>query len=290
MDPDNGLMIDKSHPSPNYNQRISCLILHYTACDLETSLKVLADSNAKNRVSAHYLVPESAIDEKRKVYQLVEDSKRAWHAGISSWQDRENLNDTSIGIEIVNLGYKDDDGKRKYYPFEDYQIESVIQLAKRIVKDYSIQPTGVTGHADIAPGRKFDPGPLFPWKKLYDQGIGAWPDKSDVEAIEKQISIDPGFDYKWIQDNLRVYGYKIETTGELDKQTKGVIIAFQMHFQPDNYLGIPNIETISILEALIKKYYPHSQRPYPHRIELEAEPAIEKQSVSSSPRTVSYFS
>lgn len=276
MDSDNGLIIDKSHSSPNYNQRISCLIVHYTACDLETSLKVLTDPNTKNPVSAHYLVPESAMDEKRKVYQLIEDSERAWHAGVSDWKEKKNLNDTSIGIEIVNLGYKEEKGKRIFYPFSHYQIESVIQLAKRIVKDYGIQPTGVTGHADIAPGRKSDPGPLFPWKRLYEHGIGAWPDDSKVEEIEKYISINQGIDYKWMQDNLRAYGYKIESTGKLDQQTKDVISAFQMHFQPDNYSGVPDIKTISILAALIEKYYPHSQQPYPRRIELEAEPAIEK--------------
>lgn len=244
----NDLIIDGSHPSPNFNQRIFNLVLHYTALDLETSLKVLTDP--KREVSAHYLIPETDIDGQRKIFQLVQDKERAWHAGVSNWKNRSGLNDTSIGIEIVNLGYTDKDGKRTWYPFTDYQIESVIEISKIIIERYQIQATNIIGHSDIAPRRKLDPGPLFPWKKLYKNGIGAWYD-------EKSLEIQPNakIDIQRLQKNLRTFGYAINITGKFDQQTRTVVQAFQMHFRPNNYSGNLDAETIAILENLIKKYF-----------------------------------
>jgi len=224
------------------------LVLHYTALNFETSLKVLTDP--KREVSAHYLIPETDIDGQRKIFQLVQEKERAWHAGVSNWKNRSGLNDTSIGIEIVNLGYTDKDGKRTWYPFTDYQIESVIEISKIIIERYQIQATNIIGHSDIAPGRKLDPGPLFPWKKLYENDIGAWYD-------EKSLEIKPNakIDLQKLQKNLRTFGYAINITGKLDQQTRTVVQAFQMHFRPNNYSGDPDAETIAILENLIKKYF-----------------------------------
>jgi N-acetylmuramoyl-L-alanine amidase len=245
------LIIDKTHPSPNYNQRIFSLVLHYTAANLDTSLQILTDP--KKQVSAHYLVPDTSIDKERKVFQLVNEQERAWHAGISTWRKRTNINDTSVGIEIVNLGYKDEAGKRIWYPFSEYQIESVIMLAKGIISRYEIDPTYVIGHSDIAPGRKVDPGPLFPWKKLYDHGIGAW---FDEQAVKKALDCHSNeVDIKKLQENLATYGYGIEVTGKLDEKTTTVLQSFQMHFRPSDYSGKADAETFAILENLIKKYF-----------------------------------
>ncbi len=241
------LIVDKNHPSPNFNQRISALVLHYTALNFEKSLRVLTDP--KTQVSAHYLVPEKAFDKERKVFQLVKEIERAWHAGISQWQGKVNLNDTSIGIEIVNLGYQDNEDGRIWYPFSDYQIETIIELSKTIIARYQIHPTCVVGHSDIAPGRKVDPGPLFPWKKLYENGIGAWFDEKKLPTAQN-IEID----IRKLQENLQTYGYAIEVTGNLDIQTHTVLQAFQMHFRSNNYSGNPDAETIAILESLIQKY------------------------------------
>ncbi|MDQ8039170.1 MAG: N-acetylmuramoyl-L-alanine amidase [Rickettsiella sp.] len=250
------LIIDQTHPSPNYNQRVFFLVLHYTAEDLDKSLKTLTDGTSKNPVSAHYLIPETNINKERRIFQLVKESERAWHAGISTWQNRTNLNDTSIGVEIVNLGYKDEEGIRKWYPFTNYQIESVIELAKIIVERYQIFPTRFIGHSDIAPGRKVDPGPLFPWEKLYANGIGAW---FDQKAVKKEMENHTNIlDIKQLQTNLLKYGYGIQITGELDKQTTTILQAFQMHFRSSNYSGEPDAETIAILNNLIEKYYPNS--------------------------------
>ncbi len=246
------IVIDKTHPSPNYNQRIFSLVLHYTALDFENSLKVLTDP--KTQVSAHYLVPEENMGGKRKIFQLVKEKERAWHAGISTWQKRINLNDTSIGIEIVNLGYKDEMGKRIWFPFTDYQIKTVIELAKDIVTRYNIPPACVIGHSDIAPGRKVDPGPLFPWKKLYENGIGAWFDEETV--IKEKVNYTNEIDIEKLQKNLLTYGYGIKITGEQDAQTTTILQAFQMHFRPSDYSGTPDVETVAILDNLIQKYFP----------------------------------
>lgn len=246
----NHLVIDKSHASPNANQRIFSLVLHYTALDLNTSLKALTDPNSQ--VSAHYLIPEQSISGKRQIFQLVDEKERAWHAGASAWQKRINLNDSSIGIEIVNLGYSDKDGKRLWHPFTDYQIESVIELAKIIIARYQIHPTCVIGHSDIAPGRKIDPGPLFPWKKLYENGIGAWFEEKELNFKCTSHEID----IQKLQLSLQAYGYNVKITGQLDTQTRTILQAFQLHFRPRNYSGEPDIETIAILENLLKKYRP----------------------------------
>jgi N-acetyl-anhydromuramyl-L-alanine amidase AmpD len=352
----------------DYDRRVHSIILHYTVSDENDSRETLKHGG----VSAHFLIPKTAKSDGTDVWQCVDETDRAWHAGVSVWQNRSGLNDTSIGIEIINYAYglvqdtgevlftyqiesqlkefilqtlqekdknlylflaeeklliaflsdmrrglvpprdrkaykekvsqeliakykkltkewrekndlfqqiKQEDlyqleqqGKLKWDEFTEHQHLVLVDLLKKLLEElqikdgdiirYQIDPTAIIGHSDIAPGRK-DPGPKFPWKYLAERGIGAWPDEQLVSAIEKKIQIEQGIDYKWIQDNLRHYGYKIETTGQLDTQTKDVIRAFQMHFEPENYSGKPSLKTISILEALIKKYYPSKQSNYP---------------------------
>ncbi len=244
------IIIDDKHPSSRYNERISTLVLHYTELDLKTSLHVLTDP--KREVSAHYLVPETLINQERKIYQLVKEDKRAYHAGKSNWQGRSNLNDSSIGIEIVNLGYQDENGKRKWFPFSDDQIMSVIALSKLIIARYQIHPSCIVGHSDIAPGRKIDPGPLFPWQTLYEHGVGAWFDENKI-AGSNTMSND--INILSLQNDLKTYGYNIEVTGKLDIQTQTVLQAFQMHFRPKDYSGKPDVQTYAILKNLIQKYF-----------------------------------
>ena len=158
----------------NFRQRF--LILHYTADNFQTSVTDLTEK----QVSAHYLVPTlKEIDptythDELMVYSLVPENERAWHAGVSAWQQRTEINDSSIGIEIVNLATD-----TKFEPYPDPQIEVVIQLCQDVLARYpDMTPANVLGHSDIAVGRKIDPGPLFPWRRLYDRGIGAWYDES----------------------------------------------------------------------------------------------------------------
>lgn len=242
------ITIDKNtYVSQSFNERVRFLVLHYTAENLEQSIKKLTIPNA---VSAHYLISDQ---NPKQIFQLVAEDKRAWHAGVSAWQGRENLNDTSIGIEIVNLGYVPETqnwDERIWFPFPGEQVEAVIALAQDIVTRYAIEPTCVVGHMDIAPLRKVDPGPVFPWRALYENGVGAWP---DVDMVHTKLSANLD-NPETLQKKLVRYGYKLAVTGQLDAHTKTTIQAFQIHFRPAKCNGQWDIETQAILDALLEKY------------------------------------
>lgn len=254
---DGAYTVDTAIRSPNQDSRVHALILHYTAEPLVSSLHVLTDP--AKAVSAHYLVPDTADAGGRfRIFRLVPESSNAWHAGTSSWQGARMLNSGSIGIEITNLGYPPEDDakpleKRRWYPYPDEQLAVVARLAADIVARHRIPPYRVLGHADIAPGRKFDPGPLFPWKRLYEQyGVGAWPDAMSVERYRREQPYRG--DVAKLQAKLLAYGYDTPQTGVLDRKTTDVIAAFQMHFRPARYDGVPDVETVAILDALNEKY------------------------------------
>ncbi|MDO3528105.1 N-acetylmuramoyl-L-alanine amidase [Ralstonia pseudosolanacearum] len=255
--------IDASIQSPNQDSRVRTLVLHYTAESLADSIASLTDP--QKQVSSHYLVPDAANGGERfRIYSLAPESRRAWHAGVSYWQGERMLNASSVGIEVVNLGFPAQDGNaplmsRRWYPYPDAQIAVVGRLAADIVARHAILPRKVVGHADIAPGRKLDPGPLFPWKTLYEQfGIGAWP---EAEAIHYYQSHQPfRGNVAELQAKLLAYGYDTPQTGVLDTQTINVVAAFQMHFRPDRYDGAPDIETVAILDALLEKYVRRGRR------------------------------
>lgn len=248
-----GLKVDaKTHNATGQDNRIKSLVMHYTVADYPTSVKILT----QKQVSAHYLVGD--IADENRIYQLVQEDKRAWHAGVSYWQGRTNLNDSSIGIEIVNKGFIEKDGERVFFPFDGKQMQKVAKLAQSIVNRYSIAPTAVVAHADIAPGRKQDPGPLFPWEILHKKhGIGAWYDVSTMlEFLPEFYEADfesPEFIEK-VQTDFERYDYKIKKTSEWDVQTKDVILTFQYHFRPSKCNGTLDAETYAILQALNKKY------------------------------------
>ncbi|HEN3568029.1 TPA: N-acetylmuramoyl-L-alanine amidase [Yersinia enterocolitica] len=246
--------VDTSTPSIAQNERVRFLVLHYTATDDAESLRLLTQGD----VSAHYLVkthPES-LDGKPVVLQLVPESQRAWHAGVSYWQGRNSLNDTSIGIEIVNRGFTERMLRREWYPYNESQIELIERLTKDILERYNIDPTNVVAHSDIAPLRKSDPGPLFPWKRLAEQGIGAWPDDATVTKYIDGRNKNDLASVAIIQQALAHYGYQIPQSGELDDETSQVIKAFQMHFRAQDFSGIPDVETEAIALALVEKYRP----------------------------------
>ncbi|HFF1621749.1 TPA: N-acetylmuramoyl-L-alanine amidase [Yersinia enterocolitica] len=246
--------VDTSTPSIAQNERVRFLVLHYTATDDAESLRLLTQGD----VSAHYLVkthPES-LNGKPVVLQLVPESQRAWHAGVSYWLGRNSLNDTSIGIEIVNRGFTERMLRREWYPYNESQIELIERLTKDIVERYNIEPENVVAHSDIAPLRKSDPGPLFPWKRLATQGIGAWPDDATVTKYIAERNKHDMASVSIIQQTLARYGYQIPQNGELDDETRQVIKAFQMHFRAQDFSGIPDVETEAIALALVEKYRP----------------------------------
>lgn len=235
------------------NERVRFLIIHYTAQDNSHSLQTLT----KDKVSAHYLVMKEPVSMQGKplILQLVDENKRAWHAGVSSWNGRANLNDTSIGIEIVNPGYTDNMlGSRTWYPYSEKQIATIATLAKDIIHRYQITPDSVLGHSDIAPLRKHDPGKLFPWERLAAMGIGAWPDRQMVNKYLAGRHPKSFAGVRTIQLLLKQYGYEIPLNGILDEDTQKTLSAFQMHFRPADISGNPDAETEAIALALIEKY------------------------------------
>lgn len=249
------------YPAKGQDERVRFLIFHYTALDNETSIRVLT----QQEVSSHYLVPNDYSD---SIYVLVDETKRSWHAGASYWKNINNINFSSIGIEIVNLGYTTTTpvsgnpdmatASRVFYDYPKHQMDKVAELARDIIDRYQIEPVNVLAHSDIAPQRKHDPGPKFPWKRLYDEyNIGAW-----YEEVHKNMYLSE-FPYLEkdsttfilsVQQDLEKYGYEVPKTGIWDERTQKVITAFQYHFRPENYDGIIDAETWAILKALILKY------------------------------------
>lgn len=154
-----GYQLDTRRQAQAAYPRIKVLVIHYTADDFDSSLATLTDK----QVSSHYLVPAvpPRYNGKPRIWQLVPEQELAWHAGISAWRGATRLNDTSIGIELENRGWQKSAGVKYFAPFEPAQIQALIPLAKDIIARYHIKPENVVAHADIAPQRKDDPGPLF---------------------------------------------------------------------------------------------------------------------------------
>lgn len=252
--------VDKSIVSPNHEPRVRTLVLHYTALPFERAMEILTDPDRKVTVSSHYLVPDTAGDNDRfTVYELIPESRLAHHAGRSGWLGERLLNGTSIGIEIVNLGFPATDNRlpledRQWYEYPAAQVAVVAELVADIVARHQIAPNRILGHADIAPGRKTDPGPKFPWETLArEYNLGAWPDADTVKWYENRAPYVG--DVGALQAKLLAYGYDTPQTGQIDRATTNVIETFQMHFCAEHrYDGVPDARTVAILDALLEKY------------------------------------
>ncbi|EUB83508.1 N-acetylmuramoyl-L-alanine amidase [Pseudomonas sp. GM30] len=237
-----GPRYDTSHPSANHDSRVQFVIVHYTSASLARSLQLLTHGE----VSSHYLIGD---DKSATIYKLMDENQRAWHAGESQWQGRTWLNSSSIGIEIVNPGFKDTPTGRLWFPYSEAQIQSLIVLLKDISQRQGISPRHIIGHSDIAPLRKLDPGPLFPWKRLAAEGLGVWPNEQAVARQQVQFNAElPSI--SWFQEQLARVGYDTPQTGELDVATRHVLAAFQMHFRPSRFDGLPDAQTAALLLVL----------------------------------------
>jgi N-acetylmuramoyl-L-alanine amidase len=240
------LQIDSTTAAVSQDSRVQHLILHFTAENFPRSMKILSQGG----VSSHYLVSDRQGDTPPKIYQLVDENRRAYHAGLSSWKGNTALNASSIGIEIVNLGPRKGPNGVEFEPFEDDQISLVIELVKGIVARHAIKPERVLGHSDIAPTRKNDPGPKFPWKRFADAGLILWPDAALV--AQKRAGFDTKLpEVKWFQEKLKAHGFEVPQHGDLDRATRDVIAAFQMKYRPTLYDGQPDAETAALVDALV---------------------------------------
>ena len=249
----------ETYQATGKSERIKSIVLHYTVSNNARSINTLTTG----QVSAHYLILDR---DDNKIYNLVPESERAWHAGDGGFAGRTILNDTSIGIEIVNAGIKPEyrdalkNGNLDYHPYEHYvefdelQIKKVAQLVQDLTARYKISPKNIIGHADMAPSRKIDPGAKFPWQRLYKEyGIGAWYDEFDKQFFMHQDAFAAAT-IPEIKQAFRDYGYQINDSDEWDKASRNVVYAFQLHFRPQQPTGELDLETYAILKALNKKY------------------------------------
>ena len=229
-------------PSPNCGAReadavIDTLVLHYTGMRSgQAALDRLRDPDAQ--VSSHYLVEEDG-----RVFRLVPESLRAAHAGISSWQGRRMLNDSSIGIEIVNPGHE-----WGYRPFPEAQVAAVEILCRGILARHPIPPLRVVAHSDVAPDRKQDPGELFPWARLAAAGIGAFP--HGVPDAGTGNPLDDADALAAVRRQLRRIGYDVGEAGALDTPLAIVLTAFQRHWRPETVNGLADAGTRARLAAV----------------------------------------
>ena len=233
-----------SNYSPNRSKKsrlintIKFVIIHYTGMQSEIeSIERL--KNPSTKVSCHYLINRNGL-----VTQMVKDKFIAWHAGKSKWKNFNNLNNLSIGIELVNKGHE-----FGYQNFSKMQIKSLINLCLNLKKKYSIKKENFLGHSDIAPLRKSDPGEKFPWKKLSKFNIGQWYKIENIKIKLNRKNLENSF-FK----NLKQLGYRYFKTQIRNVNDREVIKAFQRHFLPYNVTGKIDKKTYKISLFLAQKY------------------------------------
>jgi N-acetylmuramoyl-L-alanine amidase len=222
-------------PKTRSKSDIKFIIIHYTGMQSEIeSINRLKDIKAK--VSCHYF-----INRKGLITQMVKDNKVAWHAGTSKWKNFKNLNENSIGIELVNKGHE-----FGYQNFSNIQITSLIKLCKDLKKKYMINKVNFLGHSDIAPLRKLDPGEKFPWKRLSKYNLGCW-----YRPSKKKLNLKS---YKKIKilffKNLDKIGYRYFKINKRVKKDKLVVRSFQQHYLPQNVTGEIDLKTFKISHFL----------------------------------------
>jgi N-acetylmuramoyl-L-alanine amidase len=196
--------------------------------------------NPQSRVSCHYLV-----DDKGGIVQMVDETMRAWHAGLSVWKGQSDINSASIGIEIHNPGHE-----LGYRAFPDAQMETVATLSRDIVGRYAIRPENVLAHSDVAPLRKSDPGEKFSWRRLCGEGVGLW---VEPKPVKEGACLRPGEEGEAVREVQRLlagYGYGIDINGRYDGPTEAVVRAFQRHFRQERVDGIADCSTVETLAAL----------------------------------------
>jgi N-acetylmuramoyl-L-alanine amidase len=231
-------------PSPNQDERpssmpIDMIVLHYTGTPTaEAALARLRDPDV--RVSAHYLVEEDG-----GVWRLVDERRRAWHAGVSHWRGMSGLNSRSIGIELVNPGH---DGG--YGPFPALQMAVVCDLCLELLSRHRIPARNIVAHSDIAPERKQDPGELFDWEGLAQNGVGLWP--AAVPDLGTGGAVRDAAGLRDVRAALAAIGYRVAPKGALDPALAAVLRAFQRHWRPEAMTGQADAGTLARLLAVAR--------------------------------------
>jgi len=230
-------------PSPNFDARTAppdILVLHYTGMKTgPEALDRLRDPVAK--VSSHYMVEEDG-----RIFRLVPEERRAWHAGVSFWKGERNINGVSIGVEIVNPGHE-----FGYRPFPEAQVAAVIALTADIRSRWMIGNDRIVGHSDVAPGRKDDPGELFPWKRLAEAGHGLWAEAAPAPGLPLAEGAE-GVEVFALQAGFTRLGYDLPPSGKFDAATRDVVVAFQRHWRQEKVDGVADGQTRAQLIALLK--------------------------------------
>jgi N-acetylmuramoyl-L-alanine amidase len=243
--PDSCVVAEVS-PSPNHGERSEgrrpdMILLHYTGMqNSQAALDLLCARGSD--VSAHYFVFEDG-----RIVQMVPESRRAWHAGKSEWAGETDINSCSIGIEIANPGH--DHG---YPDFPARQIAAVTALCRSIQTRNTIPALRVLAHSDVAPARKQDPGEKFPWRTLYDSGVGHWVRPAPIAESDQALKLGARGDAVTdLQTALREYGYGVEINGDYDTRTLELVTAFQRHFRPERVDGFADTSTRKTLQELL---------------------------------------
>jgi len=221
-------LVHRELPSPNWDERtlpVTMVVLHYTEMEREAALQRLTDAEAK--VSAHYFISEQG-----EVARLVDEDKRAWHAGASYWRGHRDVNSASIGIELDHPGHG-----LGYREFADAQIEALIPLLNDIVRRHDIPRANVVGHSDVAPARKMDPGELFPWDRLAEYRLC-------LPRPEKLALGDPF-------DNDGAFYLALERFGYDITEGRKAVEAFQRRWRPERIDGLIDGEVRAILFQLL---------------------------------------
>lgn len=218
--------------SPNFGPRRGGLtpelvVLHYTAMpDCDAAIRVLCSPDRE--VSAHYLIRRGG-----EVLGLVDEAKRAWHAGAGSWRGRADVNSLSIGVELDNDGLS---------PFAAPMMAALEELLPGILARWTIAPEGVIGHSDMAPGRKIDPGPRFDWQRLAVLGLSVWPGPRTSPVDVAQFREDAArFGYPDIADDLLLETVRLRfrpgANGPIDERDCGIMSDLASRFGLDRTDG-----------------------------------------------------
>jgi len=238
----------------NFNMRKpNFVIIHHTAQD-STAQTLKTFTTPATSVSAHYVIGRDG-----KVYHMLNDYLRAWHAGSGSWGNNTDINSSSIGIELDNNGNE---------PFADAQINSLLLVLEMLKKKHNIPAANFIGHADIAPSRKVDPSPVFPWKKLAENGFGLWYDADVLDSVlvaktyavtDTTTLLDSLVALEYVpvhdsvpdtfhpQDALRIIGYDT-------KDMAAAIRAFKLHFIQTEINAVLTPNDKKILYNLYRKF------------------------------------